>query len=421
MSTGTKASYEELIKSAEEAFEQKDYEKTIEILNETRKNLPENIDDTEVERIHYTIGLCFNELEKPTEANPHLKKALRLAEKTNHEAGQGRAFEQLGSAAYRKNDHRSALAFFRAALATYRKLDDKAGLARTLRDLGSLQSDLAQDGEAETNFEEAKKLFHDLGDVEGQMACITNVGLLHYRKGGPQASVKVYEKSFEEDKIEHYLLLNNAGFLRLVTHDYPGSRDYLSRAEADLKSRGAMDDNAALLYLNLAIVEALEGVFGDSYKHLDEAKRYFDEYPDGRAVELILVANQNEVESEGFEPFLVVEDAHKDGVISLNRAAVMARETPEKIDEAIQIAEEGLSHDRSLAYPYYGLGWLYLRKGDAVKATTYFKRAAGLDTHNEAIKKALQSVNPYIEQKVGRNEPCPCGSGKKFKKCHGKA
>ena len=23
------------------------------------------------------------------------------------------------------------------------------------------------------------------------------------------------------------------------------------------------------------------------------------------------------------------------------------------------------------------------------------------------------------QQKVGRNEPCPCGSGKKFKKCHG--
>jgi hypothetical protein len=22
-------------------------------------------------------------------------------------------------------------------------------------------------------------------------------------------------------------------------------------------------------------------------------------------------------------------------------------------------------------------------------------------------------------QKVGRNEPCPCGSGKKYKKCHG--
>jgi preprotein translocase subunit SecA len=25
------------------------------------------------------------------------------------------------------------------------------------------------------------------------------------------------------------------------------------------------------------------------------------------------------------------------------------------------------------------------------------------------------------DKKVGRNEPCPCGSGKKFKHCHGKA
>ena len=25
------------------------------------------------------------------------------------------------------------------------------------------------------------------------------------------------------------------------------------------------------------------------------------------------------------------------------------------------------------------------------------------------------------ERKVGRNEPCPCGSGRKYKQCHGKA
>jgi preprotein translocase subunit SecA len=23
------------------------------------------------------------------------------------------------------------------------------------------------------------------------------------------------------------------------------------------------------------------------------------------------------------------------------------------------------------------------------------------------------------EAKIGRNDPCPCGSGKKYKKCHG--
>ena len=26
----------------------------------------------------------------------------------------------------------------------------------------------------------------------------------------------------------------------------------------------------------------------------------------------------------------------------------------------------------------------------------------------------------HVEKKVGRNEPCPCGSGKKYKACHGK-
>lgn len=27
---------------------------------------------------------------------------------------------------------------------------------------------------------------------------------------------------------------------------------------------------------------------------------------------------------------------------------------------------------------------------------------------------------PVRSEKVGRNEPCPCGSGKKYKKCHGR-
>ena len=28
-------------------------------------------------------------------------------------------------------------------------------------------------------------------------------------------------------------------------------------------------------------------------------------------------------------------------------------------------------------------------------------------------------VQPRRVTKVGRNDPCPCGSGKKYKKCHG--
>jgi preprotein translocase subunit SecA len=37
---------------------------------------------------------------------------------------------------------------------------------------------------------------------------------------------------------------------------------------------------------------------------------------------------------------------------------------------------------------------------------------------DDGKKKKIQPVR--VEKKVGRNEPCPCGSGKKYKQCHGK-
>ncbi len=33
-----------------------------------------------------------------------------------------------------------------------------------------------------------------------------------------------------------------------------------------------------------------------------------------------------------------------------------------------------------------------------------------------------EGSEPFVRRqpKIGRNEPCPCGSGKKYKQCHGK-
>lgn len=32
----------------------------------------------------------------------------------------------------------------------------------------------------------------------------------------------------------------------------------------------------------------------------------------------------------------------------------------------------------------------------------------------------IRAAKPRTEPKIGRNDPCPCGSGKKYKKCHGR-
>ncbi|WP_027965391.1 preprotein translocase subunit SecA [Halalkalibacillus halophilus] len=53
-----------------------------------------------------------------------------------------------------------------------------------------------------------------------------------------------------------------------------------------------------------------------------------------------------------------------------------------------------------------------------VEVATGTKAVAGGQSQKEEKKKN----QPYVKKKeVGRNEPCPCGSGKKYKNCHGSA
>lgn len=58
-------------------------------------------------------------------------------------------------------------------------------------------------------------------------------------------------------------------------------------------------------------------------------------------------------------------------------------------------------------YGDYGLNYFNL-----IVATVVFE-------NTETIYKFINFLNPKNKVKVGRNEPCPCGSGKKFKKCCG--
>ena len=49
----------------------------------------------------------------------------------------------------------------------------------------------------------------------------------------------------------------------------------------------------------------------------------------------------------------------------------------------------------------------------------------GRSGYDEALKNSARNSAPkqqpvIAEKKIGRNEPCPCGSGKKYKQCHGK-
>jgi preprotein translocase subunit SecA len=57
-------------------------------------------------------------------------------------------------------------------------------------------------------------------------------------------------------------------------------------------------------------------------------------------------------------------------------------------------------------------------------STTPTPSFEGRQGYDQAIANSMpqpEKRQPIIaEPKVGRNDPCPCGSGKKYKQCHGK-
>jgi preprotein translocase subunit SecA len=64
-----------------------------------------------------------------------------------------------------------------------------------------------------------------------------------------------------------------------------------------------------------------------------------------------------------------------------------------------------------------------VQRAQAPKRTDYSQMEANkkeFESDNGAGKKKDEHVQPVrVEKKVGRNDPCPCGSGKKYKHCHG--
>jgi preprotein translocase subunit SecA len=63
------------------------------------------------------------------------------------------------------------------------------------------------------------------------------------------------------------------------------------------------------------------------------------------------------------------------------------------------------------------------QRAQAPKRTDFSQMEANkreFESGENAEKKKEEHVQPVrVEKKVGRNDPCPCGSGKKYKHCHG--
>ena len=90
-------------------------------------------------------------------------------------------------------------------------------------------------------------------------------------------------------------------------------------------------------------------------------------------------------------------------------------------DPLIEYKNEGLRMFRQLQYSIdEAVGKMALRAGAPMKAEGQKMQEVHKSARLIGGNNQNQGVNqPTSGAKVGRNDPCPCGSGKKYKKCHG--
>lgn len=204
---------------------------------------------------------------------------------------------------------------------------------------------------------------------------------------------------------------------------------------------------------NKDIKERALGVFQNIYNDRgDEVKNILVPFSDGKKGINVSVNLQKALETEGdeivnsFERYVAlasIDDHWKEHLRELddlkqtsNNASIEQKD-PLLIYklESFNLFQEMIAHLNSEIVSLLMKGNIAVEPSDDMKEAKVKKRAdmskmrtsraaealvGGEDRKKEDDQPKEVAVPVRAEQKVGRNDDCPCGSGKKYKKCHGK-
>ena len=88
--------------------------------------------------------------------------------------------------------------------------------------------------------------------------------------------------------------------------------------------------------------------------------------------------------------------------------------TPNPIDTMEEDTKVSLAFDKEKLYKN-----MVDAKADWLYELPQWDEIFDADTKRKLYLEQKKSGTVHVGKKVGRNDPCPCGSGKKYKNCHG--
>ncbi|WP_186147787.1 preprotein translocase subunit SecA [Burkholderia gladioli] len=122
---------------------------------------------------------------------------------------------------------------------------------------------------------------------------------------------------------------------------------------------------------------------------------------------------KQEYKREAFELFAAMLEATKQEVTRIVMNVQI--QSPEQLEEAAEQIEEAGGNLDNVEFRHADFS-----DAGAAAAGVSVAAAAATDATAELVGDAMAGNAVGEVPRVGRNDPCPCGSGKKYKQCHGK-
>ncbi len=329
------------------------------------------------------IGKLLQNQNKFNEAKEEFKKAIEITRKMQDKMGESAQYINLAEVNLMEENPKQAHQSYQAALEITRQAGDLYHQAEILVEIGRLMTSQQKYEEAEATFIEARKIFGEENDREKEASVVGHLGMLKRNQKKNEEALKYYQEGLAISKELHH----NPGIAHFTANIgviYYDQKDYqkaLKRYNEALELYREIKDpeGTANTLSNMATVYYYQGDMNHAANKYEEALTIF------RNIRNAL------------------------GVANLSRNVSYVYRKQEKYDLAVNALQETIK---------------------------IFDRV-GLHQEAEALKKEIDEIEKQAEEsldklreeirlkpskkrkKVGRNDPCPCGSGKKYKWCCG--
>lgn len=304
---------------------------------------------------------------------------------------------------------------FQKASKLYKELGKNVEYFAQLRYMGVVKENMNYEKDAELLYRKSLDGLKQYENLDELTESYYRLGTVLYREDDKEGAIATFKEAAERG-CKNSNLFNNLGFILIEKGELTDAESYFLKALDCNKDDDAIEN---LALNNLGVTYYLQKEYKKAAEKLEEASVKAVTLPKNeRTIQYIILCNKENKNSDA-KQYDIFDEVMTLAGIELNLAAtyVMLGE----LEKAKETCRKATERDGMMAYVQLPAAWIYLATGEESKAITTFKSAMRSNPEQaQELEQIVKSINPFAFIKANRNDPCPCGSGKKYKKCHGK-